>query len=40
MDANNAGEELASHQNSTGVIAHTCDENVINLLRCHIYSVY
>ena len=32
MDDNNASEEIASHQNSTGVIDHTCDDNVINLL--------
>ena len=32
MDDNNASEELASHQNSTGVIDHTYDDNVINLL--------
>ena len=32
MDDNNASEEQASHQNSTGVIAHTCDDNGINLL--------
>ena len=32
MDDNNASEELASHQNSTGVIDHTCDDNGINLL--------
>ena len=27
MDDKNASEELASNQNSTGVIAHTCDDN-------------
>ena len=32
MDDNTSGEEIASHQNSTGVIDHTCDENEINLL--------
>ena len=32
MDDNNASEELESHQNSTGVIYHTCDDNGINLL--------
>ena len=32
MDDNFAIEELASHKNSTGVIYHTCDDNVINLL--------
>ena len=32
MDDNKANEELESHQNSTGVIANTCDENVIILL--------
>ena len=32
MDDNNASEELAYHQNSTGVIDHTCDDNGINLL--------
>ena len=28
----NASEEIASHQNSTGVINNTCDDNGINLL--------
>ena len=32
MDDNNESEEIPSHQNSTGVTDHTCDENVINLL--------
>ena len=32
MDENNASEELASHQNSTGLIVHTFDYNGINLL--------
>ena len=32
MDDKNAGEELASHQNSTGVIDHKFDENGINEL--------
>ena len=32
MDDKNASEELASNQNSTGVIAHTCDDNGIHLL--------
>ena len=31
MDDKNASEELASYHNSTGVIAHACDENGINL---------
>ena len=33
MDDNTASEEIASHQNSTGVIDHTCDDNII------IYSI-
>ena len=32
MDDNNVSEEIASHQNSTGVIDHTCDGNGINVL--------
>ena len=32
MDEKTASEEIASHQNSTGVTDHICDENVINLL--------
>ena len=32
MDDNNESEELESHQNSTGVIDHTCDDNGTNLL--------
>ena len=32
MDDKNASEELSFHQNSTGVIDHTCDYNGINLL--------
>ena len=32
IDDNTASEEIASHQNSTGVSDHTCDENGINLL--------
>ena len=32
MDDKNVSEELESHQNSTGVIDHTCDDNGINLL--------
>ena len=32
MDDKNASEELASHQNSTSVIDHLCDDNGINLL--------
>ena len=32
MDDNNASEEIVSHQNSTGVIYHACDDNVINLI--------
>ena len=32
MDDNNASEEIASHQNSAGVIYHTCDENGNNLI--------
>ena len=32
MDDNNASEELSSHQNSTGVIAHKWDDNEISLL--------
>ena len=31
MDDNNASEELASHQNSTGFLSHTCDDNDIHL---------
>ena len=32
MDDTNESEEIASHQISTGVIDHTCDDNGINLL--------
>ena len=32
IDENTAIEQIASHQNPTGVIDHTCDENGINLL--------
>ena len=32
MDDNTASEEIASHNNSTGVIDHTCDDNGIYLL--------
>ena len=32
MIDNNESEELAYHQNSTGAIAHTCDDNIINLV--------
>ena len=32
MDDNNASEEIESHQDSSVVIDHTCDENGINLL--------
>ena len=32
MDDNTASEEIESHQNSTGIIDHTCDDNGINLL--------
>ena len=32
MDDNNASEEISSHQNSAGVIDHTCDDNGINLI--------
>ena len=32
MDDRNENEELASHQNSTGMIDHTCNYNEINLL--------
>ena len=32
MDESNAIEEMSSNHNSIGVIDHTCDENVINLL--------
>ena len=28
----NTSEEIASHQNSTGVIDHTCDDNGIDVL--------
>ena len=27
MDGSNTSEEISSHQNSSGVIDHTCDEN-------------
>ena len=32
MDDKNASEELASNQNSTGVIVHACDDTETNLL--------
>ena len=32
MDDKNASEAIATHQNSTGVIDHSCDDNVINLI--------
>ena len=32
MDDITASEQIASHQNSTGVIDHTCDDKEINLL--------
>ena len=32
MDENNASEEIASHQNLTGVIDRTYDDNEINLI--------
>ena len=32
MDDNTASKGIASHQNSTGVIDNTCDENGINLI--------
>ena len=32
MDDNNASEEIASPNISTGVIDHTCDDNGVNLL--------
>ena len=32
MDDSTESEEIVSHQNSTGVIDHTCDENGINLI--------
>ena len=32
MDYKNASEEISYHHISTGVIDHTCDDNVINLL--------
>ena len=31
MDDTNASEKIASHQSSTRVIDHKCDENGINL---------
>ena len=32
IDEKNISEEISSHQNSSEVIDHTCDENGINLL--------
>ena len=32
MDDSTESEEILSHQNSTGVIDHTCDDNGINLI--------
>ena len=36
MDDNNASEELAYNQNSTGVVSNTCDENRINILNTEV----
>ena len=40
MDDKNASEELAYYHNSTGVIAHACDENGINLFNTEEEAVF